>query len=81
LTTGSDKTYQILRISGNTGRKEARKGRKTEVNKYVIVESPNDFPCQKASRTFQEIITSPHSPDETTVYNQELFVRGEKSEN
>jgi hypothetical protein len=52
LTTGSDKTYQILRISGNTGRKEARKGRKTEVSKYVIVESPNDIPCQNASQTF-----------------------------
>jgi hypothetical protein len=49
LTTGSDKTYQILRISGNTGPNEARKGRKTEISKYVIVESPNDIPCQKAS--------------------------------
>jgi hypothetical protein len=52
MTTGSDKKYQTLRISGNTGPNEARKGRKTEVSKYVIVESPNGIPCQKASRTF-----------------------------
>jgi hypothetical protein len=49
MTTGSDKKYKIPRISGNTGPNEARKGRQTEVNKYVILESPNDTPCQKAS--------------------------------